>query len=85
MADQCPYLEYRQLSDTNDSEPDEPRPFCTAAEEFVQPMRADICNRQYDLDPETDCEIFRDHEGLPEMPGEGGEEGVEGGKGGESG
>jgi hypothetical protein len=70
MTDQCPYLEYRRLPESNGETA--PRAYCTAAEEFVQPMRADICNDRYDLDHETDCEIFRDHEGLPGFP-EGGE------------
>ena len=43
----------------------EPRAYCTAADQFVQVMRADICNRRYGLDPETDCEFYRDAEGLP--------------------
>ena len=69
MADQCPYLEYRPLPEgSGDGGSGEPRAYCTAAEQFVQPMRADICNRRYGLDPETDCEIYRDHEGLPEFP-----------------
>jgi hypothetical protein len=71
MADQCEYLEYRPLPDDaegGEASDGEPRAYCTAAEKFVQPMRADICNRRYELDPETDCEIYRDHEGLPEIP-----------------
>ncbi|WP_115863583.1 hypothetical protein [Halorussus litoreus] len=66
MADECPYLEYRPLADDgNDAE----RAYCTASGEFVQAMRADICNDRYGLDHETDCEIYRDHEGLPDVPG----------------
>ncbi|WP_321112386.1 hypothetical protein [Halorussus salinisoli] len=73
MSEDCPYLEYRSLSDgagSDDTDTDtaEPRAYCTAAHEFVQPMRADICNDRYDLDHETDCEIYRDHEGLSEVP-----------------
>lgn len=70
MADQCPYLAYRRLSgESSDggSGEREPRPYCTAAQQFVQPMRADICNDRYDLHHETDCEIYRDYEGLPEV------------------
>lgn len=69
MPDVCPYLEYRQLTEGAGDDGDidaEPRAYCTAAEEFVQPMRADICNGRYGLYHETDCEIYRAHEGLPE-------------------
>lgn len=76
MADQCQYLEYRELSDGTDANDvddadagEEPRAYCNAADQFVQAMRADICNRRYGLDPETDCEFYRDAEGLPEFPG----------------
>ncbi|WP_158055350.1 hypothetical protein [Halorussus halophilus] len=55
----CPYLEYRQQF--GEREFAEERAFCTAAEEFVQPMRADICNDRYDLDHERHCEIYREH------------------------
>ena len=75
MADECEYLEYRALGDdsgdgsdepeTGEAEDRQPRAYCTAADQFVQAMRADVCNRHYGLDPETDCEIYRDHEGLP--------------------
>ena len=84
MTDQCQYLEYRPLSEAGDSggggdsddadgldrgaEDAEPRAYCTAVDTFVQTMRADICNRRYGLDPETDCEFYRDAEGLPEAP-----------------
>lgn len=57
----CPYLEYRRKA--GEKEFDNERPFCTAADAFVQPMRADICNDRYDLDHETDCEIYIDAEG----------------------
>ena len=58
----CPYLEYRD-SDA-DHEFDTDRAYCTAVDAFVQPMRADICNDRYDLDHETDCEFYREAEGL---------------------
>lgn len=54
----CPHLEYRRESDGQQF--DQPRAYCTAAERFVQAMRADICNDRYDLDHE-DCEIYRAH------------------------
>jgi len=57
----CPYLDYRDSSDGQTFA--EERAYCTAAEQFVQPMRADICNDRYDLDHDTDCEIYRAHEG----------------------
>jgi hypothetical protein len=88
MAEECQYLEYRSPADESgdggagtacpdESEADgaedrQPRAYCTAADQFVQAMRADICNRRYGLDPETDCEIYRDYEALPTVPeGEG--------------
>ncbi|WP_435174970.1 hypothetical protein [Halorussus sp. AFM4] len=93
MTDQCQYLEYRPLSGTGSSEEggdsdgagsQEPRAYCTAADTFVQAMRADVCNLRYGLDPETDCEFYRDAEGLPAAsPGEGAE--AEFDAGGESG
>ena len=56
----CPYLDYREESDDQSFET--PRAYCTAADRFVQPMRADICNDRYDLDHAADCEIYRAHE-----------------------
>jgi hypothetical protein len=53
----CPYLDYRELSEVVD----EPRAYCTAADRFVQPMRADICNDRYSLEHEVHCEIYRAH------------------------
>ncbi|WP_458188545.1 hypothetical protein [Haladaptatus sp. NG-WS-4] len=55
----CPYLEY---SDENDGVTfAEPRAYCTVVDEFVQPMRADVCNDRYELSHEHHCEIFRQH------------------------
>lgn len=56
----CPHLDYR--ADADGKSFDEPRPYCTAAEEFVQPMRADICTDRFALNHETDCEIYLAHE-----------------------
>jgi hypothetical protein len=53
----CPYLEYREGDETQSF--DHERAYCTAAETFVQPMRADICNDRYDLHHGQHCEIFR--------------------------
>lgn len=53
----CPHLEYRE-----DVAFEEARAFCTVVDRFVEPMRADVCNDRFDLDHETHCEIYRDHE-----------------------
>lgn len=58
----CPHLEYRRESE--DRSFDTERAYCTVADRFVQPMRADICNERYGLDPASDCEIFRADAGL---------------------
>jgi hypothetical protein len=50
----CPHLSYR-----SDDEFDHERAYCAVTEEFVQPMRADICNDRYDLAHDEHCEIFR--------------------------
>jgi len=55
----CPFLEYRRES--ADVRFDAARAYCGAAERFVQPMRADICNDRYDLDHAEHCEIYREH------------------------
>ncbi|MFB6083072.1 MAG: hypothetical protein ABEJ94_02375 [Halorientalis sp.] len=52
----CPYLTYRDGGPDHSFETD--RAYCRAAETFVQPMRADVCNDRYDLDHTTDCEIY---------------------------
>jgi len=59
MGDACDYLEYR---DDDAFETD--RAYCTAVGEFVQPMRADVCNRRHGLDPASGCEFYREAEGL---------------------
>lgn len=56
----CPHLDYRTVADGTRFET--PRAYCTAAEQFVQPMRADICHDRYDLDHASHCEIYRAHE-----------------------
>lgn len=58
----CPFLEYRESS--ADREFDVARAYCTATNEFVQPMRADICNDRYDLAHADECEIFQAHADL---------------------
>lgn len=59
MPDICPYLEYRDESDGTQFETE--RAYCTVTNQFVQPMRADICNDRYGLSHDTDCEIYLDH------------------------
>jgi hypothetical protein len=39
------------------------RAYCTVVDEFVQPMRADVCNDRYDLSHATHCEYYRGAEG----------------------
>lgn len=56
MTDECKHLSYRTEGDGKSF--DVARAFCNVTESFVQPMRADICNRRYGLDPETDCEYY---------------------------
>jgi hypothetical protein len=56
----CPYLDYRDAADG--TEFDHERAYCTAAEQFVEAMRADICNDRYALDHASHCEIYREHE-----------------------
>ncbi|MFC3476461.1 hypothetical protein [Halobacterium litoreum] len=53
----CPYLEYRSSDD--DHEFDHDRPYCAALEEFVSPMKADVCNDRHDFDHAEDCDVFR--------------------------
>ncbi|MGB9964579.1 hypothetical protein [Halobacterium sp. CBA1126] len=56
----CPHLEYRDEGDGRSF--DAERAYCAVAGEFVQPMRADVCNDRYALDHAAHCEIFREHE-----------------------
>jgi len=61
----CPYLEYRESDGT--LEFDHERPFCAASEEFVSPVRADICNERHDFDYES-CPVYQAH-ASEETPG----------------
>jgi hypothetical protein len=54
----CPFLVYRDLSEVD--APAE-RAYCTAAGQFVQPLRADLCNDRYDLAHDEHCEIYLAH------------------------
>jgi len=56
MAETCPHLAYREEGDGKSFET--ARAFCTVTESFVQPMRADVCNARYGLDPAADCEFY---------------------------
>lgn len=56
MVDQCRYLQYRTEGDGKRF--DTERAYCTVVEQFVQPMRADVCNYRYGLAPERHCEYF---------------------------
>lgn len=53
----CPHLEYRTAA--GDRQFGTARAYCTVTDEFVEPMRADVCNRRYGLVPEAHCEIYR--------------------------
>lgn len=52
----CHYLEFREADAGTTFE--HARPFCTAVEQFVQPMRADICSERYGLTPDEHCEFY---------------------------
>jgi hypothetical protein len=62
MAEECPHLEYR--TGDGDREFAVARAYCGVAERFVRPVRADVCNARFELDPAEHCEIYRDHEGI---------------------
>lgn len=55
----CPFLDYRAAA--GGREFDTERAYCTAAEQFVQPLRADVCNDRYDLHHAEHCEIYLAH------------------------
>lgn len=57
----CPYLEYRRANDGEEF--DHTRAYCTAAERFIQALRADICNDRYDLVHTEHCEIYQEYAG----------------------
>ncbi|MDF9746209.1 hypothetical protein [Natrinema salsiterrestre] len=56
----CPYLSYRESA--GDREFETERAYCDVVEEFVSPMRADVCNDRHELNHERDCEFYRDAE-----------------------
>ena len=53
----CPYLEYRQNDEEHDF--DHERPYCTIADSFVSPMKADLCNDRFGFHHSEHCEIYR--------------------------
>ena len=63
MAETCPHLAYREEGDERSFET--ARAFCTVTESFVQPMRADVCNARYELDPARDCEFYVEPDAEP--------------------
>jgi hypothetical protein len=65
----CPHLTYRRSDEDHEFESD--RPYCTVAEAFVSPMRADVCNDRHGFDHASDCPTFPDDEATS-----GGEEAV---------
>ena len=60
----CPYLDYRRSD--GDQEFDHERPYCDVVDDFVSPMRADLCNDRHDFDHAEHCEFFPD-EAPPEV------------------
>ena len=58
MPEECPHLSYRTEADGTSF--DVARAFCGVTESFVQPMRADVCNARYGLEPASDCEFYVD-------------------------
>jgi len=54
----CEFLEYRSGDEEHSFETE--RAYCTVVDEFVLPMRADLCNERFGLDPATECEYYID-------------------------
>lgn len=75
MAETCPHLEYREENEDRSFEV--ARAFCTVTDSFVQPMRADVCNARYGLDPATDCEFYVEPDGEGSDAGDTGSDAVE--------
>ncbi|WP_435346449.1 hypothetical protein [Haloarchaeobius sp. HRN-SO-5] len=62
----CPYLEYREFDE--DGENDHERPYCAIQEEFVSPMKADICNDRFEFHHAEHCEVYERPEALEAEP-----------------
>jgi cephalosporin hydroxylase len=60
MDDACPHLDYREGAGEKTFET--ARAYCAVVDEFVEPMRADVCNARYGLAPDEHCEFYRAHE-----------------------
>lgn len=58
----CPFFDYRNADDEHEFDHD--RPFCEVLDEFVLPIRADICKNEREWSHEEHCEIYREHEHL---------------------
>jgi len=56
----CPDLKSR--NEANGEEFDVERAYCTETGEFVEPIRADICNDRYNLAHNNHSESFPGHE-----------------------
>ncbi len=70
-------MEYREENEDRSFEV--ARAFCTVTDSFVQPMRADICNARYGLDPATDCEFYVEPDGEGSDADDAAETGSDGG------
>lgn len=55
----CPFLEYRSSDD--EREFDHERPYCAVMEEFVSPMKADVCNDRHEFDHAEYCDVYAEH------------------------
>ncbi len=55
----CPHLDYRRGD--GEHEFDHERPYCTATDEFVSPMKADVCNDRFEFDHARHCDVYRAH------------------------
>ncbi|XVH33592.1 hypothetical protein ACNS7O_18240 (plasmid) [Haloferacaceae archaeon DSL9] len=53
----CPYLDYRRNNDEHSF--DHERPYCTVTENFVSPMKADLCNDRFDFHHSDHCEVYK--------------------------
>lgn len=53
----CPYLDYRAAD--AEHEFDHKRPYCMVSEEFVSPMKADVCNDRHAFSHSEDCDLFQ--------------------------
>lgn len=64
----CEHLRYREHGGegegSGDPQFETARAYCTVVDEFVQPVRADVCNARYDLSPAEHCEYYREQEGI---------------------